>query len=100
MARHVSSSSSWIRRVSVVHSTRHERTLRAPRSRSHCSCRPHLSACAESVGGYAGRDAQAERELHAKELLGLGVTVPVSLLGDEHAAAEGPHDHEPGVSQC
>ena len=63
MARHVSSSSSWIRRVSVVHSTRHERTLRAPRSRSHCSCRPHLSACAESVGGYAGRDAQAEREL-------------------------------------
>ena len=63
MARHVSSSSSWIRRVSVVHSTRHERTVRAPRSRSHCSCRPHLSACAESVGGYAGRDAQAEREL-------------------------------------
>ncbi len=63
MARHVSSSSSWIRRVSVVHGTRHERTLRAPRSRSHCSCRPHLSACAESVGGYAGRDAQAEREL-------------------------------------
>ena len=63
MARHVSSSSSWIRRVSVVHGTRHERTLRAPRSRSHCSCRPHLSACAESVGGYAGRDAEAEREL-------------------------------------
>ena len=63
MARHVSSSSSWIRRVSVVHGTRHGRTVRAPRSRSHCSCRPHLSACAESVGGYAGRDAQAEREL-------------------------------------
>jgi|TARA_B100000683_G_scaffold252327_1_gene269130 hypothetical protein len=39
-------------------------------------------------------------ESYAKELLGLGVTVPVSLLGDEHAAAEGPHDHEPGVSQC
>ena len=63
MARHVSSSSSWIRRVSVVHGTRHERTVRAPRSRSHCSCRPHLSACAEKVGGYADRDAQAEREL-------------------------------------
>ena len=63
MARHVSSSSSWIRRVSVVHGTRHERTVRAPRSRSHCSCRPHLSACAESVGGYAGREGQAEREL-------------------------------------
>ena len=39
-------------------------------------------------------------ESYAKELLGLGVTVPVSLFGDEHAAAEGPHDHEPGVSQC
>ena len=31
-------------------------------------------------------------ESYAKELLGLGVTVPVSLFGDEHAAAEGPHD--------
>ena len=39
-------------------------------------------------------------ESYANELLGLGVTVPVSLFGDEHAAAEGPHDHEPGVSQC
>ena len=39
-------------------------------------------------------------ESYAKELLGLSVTVPVSLLGDEHAAAEGPLDHEPGVSQC
>ena len=67
---------------------------------SHCSCRPHLSACAESVGGYAGRDAQAASESYAKELLGLGVTVPVSLFDDEHAAAEGPHDHEPGLSQC
>ena len=32
-------------------------------------------------------------ESYAKELLGLGVTVPVSLFDDEHAAAEGPHDH-------
>ncbi len=39
-------------------------------------------------------------ESYAKELLGLGVTVPVSLFDDEHAAAEGPHDHEQGVSQC
>ena len=39
-------------------------------------------------------------ESYAKELLGLGVTVPVSFFGDEHAAAEGPRDHEPGVSQC
>ena len=100
MARHVSSSSSWIMRVGVARGTRRDRTVRAPRSRSRRSRRPHLSACAESVGGYAGRDAQAERELHAKELLGLGVTVPVSFFGDEHAAAEGPHDHEPGVSQC
>ena len=38
-------------------------------------------------------------ESYAKELLGLGV-MSVSLFGDEHAAAEGPHDHEPGVSQC
>ncbi len=100
MARHVSSSSSWIMRVGVARGTRRDRTVRAPRSRSRRSRRPHLSACAESVGSYAGRDAQAERELHAKELLGLGVTVPVSFFGDEHAAAEGPHDHEPGVSQC
>ena len=27
---------------------------------------------------------------YAKELLGLGVTVPASVFGDEHAAAEGP----------
>ena len=39
-------------------------------------------------------------ESYAKKLLGLGATVPVSLFDDEHAAAEGPHDHEPGVSQC
>ena len=39
-------------------------------------------------------------ESYARELLGLSVTVPVSLLGDELAAADGPHDHEPGVSQC
>ena len=31
-------------------------------------------------------------ESYAKELLGLGVTVPVFLFGDEQAAAEGPHD--------
>ena len=30
-------------------------------------------------------------ENYAKELLGLGVTVPASVFGDEHAAAEGPH---------
>ena len=39
-------------------------------------------------------------ESYAKKLLGLGATVPVSLFDDEHAAAEGPHDHEPGQSQC
>ena len=43
-----SSSSCWIRRVSDVHGTRGDRTVRAPRLRSHCSCRPHLSACTES----------------------------------------------------
>ena len=63
MARHVSSSSSWIMRVGVARGTRRDRTVRAPRSRSRRSRRPHLSACAESVGSYAGRDAQAEREL-------------------------------------
>ena len=51
------------RRVGVARGTRRDRTARAPRSRSRCSRRPHLSACAESVRGYAGRDAQAEREL-------------------------------------
>ena len=39
-------------------------------------------------------------ESYAKKLLGLGATVPVSLFDDKHAAAEGPHDHEPGLSQC
>ena len=29
-------------RVGVARGTRRDRTVRAPRSRSHCSCRPHL----------------------------------------------------------
>ena len=37
-----SSSSSWIRRLGVARSTRRDRTVRAPRSRSHSSWRPHL----------------------------------------------------------
>ena len=39
-------------------------------------------------------------ESYVMELLGFGVTVPGSLLGDEHAAAEGPHDCAGSESQC
>ena len=99
MARHVLLELE-LDQAGVARGTRRDRTVRAPRSRSRRSRRPHLSACAESVGSYAGRIMRKPSESYAKELLGLGVTVPVSLLGDEHAAAEGPHDHEPGVSQC
>ena len=37
-------------------------------------------------------------ESYAKELLGLDVTVPGSLFGDEHASAEGPHDRAGSVA--
>ena len=37
-------------------------------------------------------------ESYAKELLGLDVTVPGSLFGYEHAAAEGPHDRAGSVA--
>ena len=47
---------------------------------------------------FADRDAQAERELREGELFGLDVTVPGSLFGDEHAAAEGPHDRAGSVA--
>ena len=78
--------------------TRHERRSHSPRTPIALA----LLMPPASVGVYRELPSRIEMrkpsESYAKELLGLDVTVPGSLFGDEHAAAEEPHDRAGSVA--